>query len=121
MPSRTRGASSTSITRSAATRQVCGESPSHRSEMPTLVRAGAHLLTAVLAAGHAVDRLTDQVGVTVVPGVLLDHVDVEHPQRHVLAVAVERHVEVEGLGRFVGLTLLVEELGHGTLGIRRVD
>src|SRR5262249_58638291 len=40
-------------------------------------------------AGKPVDRLADQVGVAVVAGVLLDHVEVDPAQRDLLALPVD--------------------------------
>jgi hypothetical protein len=47
----------------------------------------------LLVAGDAVDPLAQQVGVPVVPRVLLDHVEVDPPQVQRLAAQLERLVK----------------------------
>src|SRR5215467_9887267 len=55
-------------------------------------------------AGRAVDSLAQQVRVAVVPGVLLDHVDINPAQAHVgfPARIEERLVQVPARGRLPG-------------------
>jgi hypothetical protein len=60
-----------------------------------------------LDAGGAVDALAQQVGVAEVAGVLLDHVQVDQPQRHRLPVVRERGVERRVVRRRVGQPALL--------------
>ncbi len=69
-------------------------------QMPASVaRAGGAALRCcrVLVAGHAVDALTDQIGVAVVARVLLDHVQVDPPDVAIGATPLIRHDIIEAL------------------------
>ena len=84
------------------------------------VRSGA--LTRRLIAGGAVDGLPKQIGVAVVPGVLLDHVHIDPAQRIVMAPpAAEGVVEAGARRGLPGELALRLEGGEVGLGGEPVD
>ncbi len=76
-----------------------------------------------LQPSRAVDSFAQKVGVAVVPGVLLDHVDV-HPAHAHLGIAVrmeERLVQVPACGRLAGQCNLTQVGGVVLLGVKEVE
>src|SRR6266704_5937245 len=73
-----------------------------------------------LLAGGAVDLLAEEVGVAQVPRVLLDHVQVDHPQRHHLVVAGEGVIQRCVRRRRVGVLDLLGQPGVVGRGPGRV-